>query len=339
MSPPLLDVNDLKKHFACAARGCGGAAGFVRAVDGVSFEIARGETLSLVGESAAASRRSGAPCCRLSDITAGEVVLDGRRIDDLSAGALPAAAAAHAGRLPGPVLEPQPAHARAGHPGRADPQFRPRELAARDREAGRASCSTRCGCRATRRTASRTSSRAASASASASRARSPPKPDLIICDEAVSALDVSVKAQIVNLLQDLQKELGLALLFISHDLAIVEHMTHRVAVMYLGKIVEIGAEARDLRCAEAPLHLGAALGRAGAGARRRAHAHRPQGRRAEPDQPARGLPLPHPLPLRLRPLPRGGAALRPLGNGQSAACHLNDLPAAENPLVGGVRAV
>ncbi|MBV8427059.1 MAG: ATP-binding cassette domain-containing protein, partial [Hyphomicrobiales bacterium] len=86
MNAPLLSVTDLKKHFA--VRGSrGAAAGFVRAVDGVSFEIARGETLSLVGESGCGKSTVGRAVLRLSDITAGEIVLDGRRIDDLSASA------------------------------------------------------------------------------------------------------------------------------------------------------------------------------------------------------------------------------------------------------------
>ena len=82
-------------------------------------------------------------------------------------------------------------------------------------------------------------------------------PKLIVADEAVSALDVSIKAQVLNLMMDLQAELGLAYLFISHDMAVVERVSHRIAVMYLGEIVEIGPRARDHREPAASLHAAA----------------------------------------------------------------------------------
>jgi len=233
----LLEINDLKKHFP-VGRGFLKPAAWVYAVDGVSFEIARGETLALVGESGCGKSTVGRAILKLFEVTAGQVVLDGQRIDDLSAGAL------WPMRRRMQVVFQDPFSS-------LNPRMRVKDIVAEPiRNFGLAASSTdldtRVGAlldrvRLPRDAADRwphefsggQRQRIGIARALAA------EPDLIICDEAVSALDVSVKAQIINLLQDLQRELGLAMLFISHDLAIVEHMTHRVAVMYLGKIVEI----------------------------------------------------------------------------------------------------
>ena len=136
-----------------------------------------------------------------------------------------------------------------------------------------------------------------------------PGADLIICDEAVSALDVSVKAQIINLLADLQDELGLALLFISHDLATVEHLTHRVAVMYLGKIVETGDRRHAVRRVAPSVHRALLSAVPVPDPTAKAQRIILTGRRAEPDQSAERLPVSHALPVRVRSLPDGGAAV------------------------------
>ena len=238
MNTPLLQVNDLKKHFPIRGRLFGRSTSRVYAVDGVSFEIARGETLSLVGESGCGKSTVGRAILRLFDITAGQVVLDGQRIDDLSPDRLrrirrrvqvvfqdPFSSLNPRLSVRDILGEPirnfglarSPAELESKVASLMDTVRLPRD--ALDRRPHEFSGGQR--------------QRICIARALAA------EPDLIVCDEAVSALDVSVKAQIVNLLQDLQREFGLALLFISHDLAIVEHMTHRVAVMYLGKIVEM----------------------------------------------------------------------------------------------------
>ncbi|RTL61954.1 MAG: ABC transporter ATP-binding protein, partial [Hyphomicrobiales bacterium] len=243
MTQPLLQVHDLKKHYPLR-NFLGGAKGYVYAVDGVSFDIARGETLALVGESGCGKSTVGKAVLRLFDITAGQIVLDGRRIDDLTANSLRPIRK----RLQVVFQDPFSS---------LNPRMRVREiiaepirnfgLATSDAEIDwriaelleRVSLQKDAGKRFPHEFSGGQRQRICIARALAS------EPDIIVCDEAVSALDVSVKAQIVNLLEKLQQELGLALLFISHDLAVVEHMTHRVAVMYLGKIVEV-AEKRAI---------------------------------------------------------------------------------------------
>ena len=330
MSAPLLEVNDLKKHFRVGG-GLLRPRAFVYAVDGVSFTIARGETLALVGESGCGKSTVGRAILRLFDITAGQVVLDGRRIDDLSAATLRPL------RRRVQVVFQDPFSS-------LNPRMRVRDILAEPiRNFGLASSARDMDARIAKlmdqvrlprdaihrwphEFSGGQRQRIGIARALAA------EPDLIVCDEAVSALDVSVKAQIVNLLQDIQQELGLALLFISHDLAIVEHMTHRVAVMYLGKIVEVAPKRAIFAAPRHPytkaLLSAVPVPEPGA-ARERIIL---KGDVPSPINPPKGCRLHTRCPYAFDRCRSEEPPLRPTEHGHLAACHLHDLPAAQNPM-------
>ncbi|MEK7707013.1 MAG: dipeptide ABC transporter ATP-binding protein [Verrucomicrobiota bacterium] len=250
MSALLLEVQNLKVHFPVKHGVFSRVRAHVKAVDDVSFSIAPGETLGLVGESGCGKTTLGRAIVRLVEPTAGSVLFEGEDLARMSGAALrtrrrklqiifqdPYGSLNPRMTVEDIIGEALDIHGLAdGKPARrarvaellkavgldaAHAQRYPHEFSGGQRQ------------------------RIGIARALAV------EPKLIVCDEPVSALDVSVQAQIINLLQDLQQQHGIAYLFIAHDLAVVEHISHRVMVMYLGKIVEL-AEAKEV--IRAPKH-------------------------------------------------------------------------------------
>ena len=233
----LLKVSGLKKHFPVRRGIFSRTSGYVYAVDGVAFTIGRGETLGLVGESGCGKSTVGKTILRLIDPTAGEIVLDGARITHLSQAEM------HKHRRNMQVVFQDPYSSlnprmTAGEIV-GEPLFNYQLAEGKERHDRVRQLFARVGLRAEHmRKYPHEFSGGQRQRLGIARALAV-NPKLIIGDEPVSALDVSVQAQVINLMTDLQDEFGLSYLFIAHDLAVVEHISHRVAVMYLGKIVEL----------------------------------------------------------------------------------------------------
>ena len=235
---PLLEVHGLAKHFP-AERGLLGRHAVVHAVDGVDLDVWPGEVLAVVGESGSGKSTLARCVLRLIAPTTGSIVFDGEDVTRIRGARL----ALFRQRVQPVFQDPFSS---------LDPRWRVgrsvREAldafgigSREEREARVHDLLDRIGlspAHADRRPHELSGGQRQRVGIAAALA---PAPDLIVADEPVSALDVSVQAQVLNLLAELQRDLGLAILFVAHDLAVVEHISHRVAVMYLGKIVEVGS--------------------------------------------------------------------------------------------------
>ena len=240
MSEPLLSVRNLRKEFALKGALFRGNAGSVHAVDGVDFDVDRGETLGLVGESGCGKSTTGRCVLRLIEPSSGEVHFDGKDVRALGADELRILRRDIQIIFQDPYASLNPRMNVGAIVGEAliihrltqtKRQFEDRVVDLLETVGLRADHMARYPNEFSGGQRQRIGIARALAV----------EPKLIICDEPVSALDVSIQAQVINLLEDLQEKFGLAYLFIAHDLAVVEHISKRIAVMYLGRIVEMAS--------------------------------------------------------------------------------------------------
>jgi oligopeptide transport system ATP-binding protein len=322
MTEPLLRVNELVKYFPVKAGVLGRTVDQVHAVDGVSFELNAGETLGLVGESGCGKSTTGRCILRLIEPTAGEVWFEGRNITAFSHKELTALRRDLQIIFQDPYASLNPRMSVGAIVGEAliihglannRRAFEDRVIELLETVGLNADHARRYPHEFSGGQRQRIGiARALAVS-----------PKLIVCDEPVSALDVSIQAQVINLLEDLQEQFGLTYLFIAHDLSVVEHISTRVAVMYLGRIVEL-ASARELYVK--PLHpytealLSAVPIPDPAAQRQRIHL---QGDVPNPIRPPSGCHFHTRCPIRELPLcSTEKPPLRKTADGHWVACHL-----------------
>ncbi|MEQ2525726.1 ABC transporter ATP-binding protein [Robertmurraya yapensis] len=234
-----LEVNDLKVHFPIRGGFFGGTQGYVKAVDGVSFSIEKGKTYGLVGESGSGKTTTGRAIIGLNKITSGKVLFDGQEITDLHRASKdirrdiqmifqdPYSSLNPKKRVSDIIAEPLRNYEKLT---KGEEQKRVQELLEL------VGLSPESSLKYPHEFSGGQRQRIGIARAIAL------KPKLIIADEPVSALDVSVQAQVLNFMQDIQKELGLTYLFISHDLGVIKHMCDEIGIMYKGRYVESGTK-------------------------------------------------------------------------------------------------
>ena len=296
------------------------AGGVVRAVNGVSLELAVGETLGLVGESGCGKSTLGKAIMKLVPIAGGEIVVDG--VDIAPLGRAPLAEMRRKVQMifqdPYGSLNPRSTVGRSVAQPLVIAGWKPDATSQRvETLLGWVGLPSDAKQRYPHEFSGGQRQRIGIARALAL------NPKLIICDEPVSALDVSVRAQVINLLEDLKSQFGVSYLFISHDLSVVEHIADRVAVMYLGTLVEVGARDQIWRNPQHP-YTKALLAAAPIADPKAARARQRtvlQGELPSPIDPPAGCPFHSRCPIAQDRCKLERPVLRPVGGGAQAACH------------------